>query len=86
MTFRAVILARGLGTRMRQAEGGATLAGEQAVAADAGLKAMIPIGRPFIDYILSALADAGIEEACLVIGPEHASVRLHFEGGGPGRG
>ena len=85
MTFRAVILARGLGTRMRQAEGGATLAGEQAVAADAGLKAMIPIGRPFIDYILGALADAGCNDACLVIGPEHAGVRAYFEEAGPRR-
>lgn len=85
MIPRAVILARGLGTRMRRAEGGPPLAGEQAAAADAGLKAMMPIGRPFIDYILSALADAGIEEACLVIGPEHAGVRLHFEGGEPRR-
>lgn len=79
MTLRAVILARGLGTRMRRADGGTTLAGEQAAAADAGLKAMMPIGPPFIDYIVSALADAGIEEACLVIGPEHGAVRAHFE-------
>ena len=85
MIRRAVILARGLGTRMRRAHGGTTLAGEQAAAAAAGLKAMMPIGRPFVDYILSALADAGIEEACLVIGPEHGGVRAHFEGGGPRR-
>ena len=85
MTLRAVILARGLGTRMRRADGGTALAGEQAAAADAGLKAMMPIGRPFIDYILSALADAGIEEACLVIGPEHGAVRAHFETAQPRR-
>jgi glucose-1-phosphate thymidylyltransferase len=85
VTRRAVILARGLGTRMRRADGGTALAGEQAAAADAGLKAMMPIGRPFIDYILSALADAGIEEACLVIGPEHAAVRAHFATGEPRR-
>jgi dTDP-glucose pyrophosphorylase len=85
VTLRAVILARGLGTRMRRAEGAPALAGEQASAADAGLKAMMPIGRPFIDYSLSALADAGIEEACLVIGPEHGGVRAHFEAGGARR-
>jgi glucose-1-phosphate thymidylyltransferase len=79
VTPRAVILARGLGTRMRRVDGGTALAGGQAAAADAGLKAMMPIGRPFIDYILSALADAGIEEACLVIGPEHGTVRAHFD-------
>jgi glucose-1-phosphate thymidylyltransferase len=85
VTLSAVILARGLGTRMRRADGGAALVGEQAAAADAGLKAMMPIGRPFIDYIVSALADAGIEEACLVIGPEHGAVRDHFETAKPRR-
>jgi len=42
------------------------------------LKAMISFGRPFLDYVLCALADAGIEEVCLVIGPEHAAVREHY--------
>jgi glucose-1-phosphate thymidylyltransferase len=78
VTHRAVILARGLGTRMRAADAGVALAPEQAAAADAGLKAMMPIGRPFLDYVLSALADAGFSEACLVIGPEHAAVREYF--------
>jgi glucose-1-phosphate thymidylyltransferase len=50
----------------------------QATAADAGLKAMIPIDRPFLDYALSAFADAGLREACLVIGPEHTAVRDYY--------
>ena len=77
---RAVILARGLGTRMRRADDGVQLNAAQAAAADAGLKAMIPVGtgRPFIDYSLSALADAGITDACLVIGPEHTAVREYY--------
>lgn len=74
----AVILARGLGTRMRRADGAADLGGEQARVADTGLKAMIPIGRPFLDYVLSALADAGVPEAILVIGPEHEAVRAYY--------
>ncbi len=36
--------------------------------------ATISIGRPFLDYLLSPLADAGFAEICIVIGPEHAAV------------
>ena len=46
--------------------------------ADTGVKAMIPIGRPFLDYVISGLADAGISEVCLVIGPEHDVVRRYY--------
>jgi len=71
-TPRALILARGLGTRMRAADPEAQLTAGQARAADAGLKPMIPVnGRPFLDYLLSALADAGITEAALVVAPDH---------------
>lgn len=75
---RAVILARGLGTRMRKPDDAAVVAPEQAAVADTGVKAMIPIGRPFLDYVLSALADAGIRDVCLVIGPEHDAVRAYY--------
>jgi glucose-1-phosphate thymidylyltransferase len=77
---KAVILARGLGTRMRRSDESAALSESQSAAADSGVKAMIPIGagRPFLDYILSALADAGYARACLVIGPEHRNVREYF--------
>lgn len=77
-THKAVILARGHGSRMRRAAGDARLSNEQQRAADAGLKGMIPIDRPFLDYVLSALADAGITDACLVIGPEHQAVREYY--------
>ncbi len=75
---KAVILARGLGTRMRREAPGADLDADQADVAATGVKAMIPIGRPFLDYALSALADAGLTEVCLVIGPEHDVVREHY--------
>lgn len=82
----AVVLARGLGSRMRAASGGTTLDAAQAAAAASGAKAMMPLGgRPFLDYVLSALADAGITDACLVIGPEHTAVREHYDARRPGR-
>jgi glucose-1-phosphate thymidylyltransferase len=78
---KAVVLARGLGTRMRARDEGAAVGAEQAAVADSGVKAMIPIGRPFLDYVLSALADAGYREVCLVIGPEHQIIREYYTRG-----
>ncbi|RPJ61364.1 MAG: hypothetical protein EHM24_26510, partial [Acidobacteria bacterium] len=74
---RAVVLARGLGSRMRRAAD-AALDATQARVADTGVKAMIPIGRPFLDYLLTALADAGITAVSLVIGPEHGVIRDYY--------
>ena len=78
VTRSAVILARGLGTRMRKADVSAALDEGQSAAADQGMKGMIPIGRPFLDYLISALADAGYERVCLVIGPEHDAAVEHY--------
>jgi glucose-1-phosphate thymidylyltransferase len=47
-TTQAVILARGLGTRMRR-DTGAALDGGQANAAASGAKGMMPFARPFLD-------------------------------------
>lgn len=79
-TTQAVILARGLGSRMRrEAAGGASLSAEQRRAAEGGAKGMMPLGaRPFLDYVLSALAESGIVDVTLVIGPEHDQVREYF--------
>ena len=78
---KAVILARGLGSRMRKAAENVALSAEQSRAADAGVKAMISLdGRPFLDFVISALADAGFTEICLVIGPEHDLIRDHYDG------
>ncbi len=82
---KVVILARGLGKRMRKTEEGATLeAGQEAVAAT-GVKAMLPFGRPFLDYVLSALADAGFRRVCLVVGPEHGVMREYYTRTAPPR-
>ncbi len=78
VTTKAVILARGLGTRMRRADAEARVDTTQAQVADAGVKAMIPMGRPFLDHAISALADAGIRDVCLVIGPEHDAIRQYY--------
>ena len=65
----------------------------QAAAADAGIKALIPLegtedgkgasnrfspARPFLDYVLSAAAEAGFHRVCLVIGPEQEAIRHYY--------
>ena len=75
---QVVILARGLGTRMRKSDPAVALDPALAAAADSGVKAMIPIGRPFLDYVLGVAADAGITRACLVVGPEHGAMQKYY--------
>jgi glucose-1-phosphate thymidylyltransferase len=71
------VLAAGLGTRMRAADD-VPLSEEQARAAAAGHKAMMPFGRPFLDHVLHNLAEAGVTEACLVTAPAHDEVRAYY--------
>ena len=73
-----MILARGLGTRMMRPDRTATLDHHQTSVAAGGLKAMMPVGRPFLDYVLTVLADAGFEEICLVIGPDRGAIRDYY--------
>src|SRR5262249_4011748 len=92
--MKAVLLARGLGSRMKQDSDAASLTAEQAAAASAGAKGMMPIGppspppgasgmaRPFLDYVLSALADAGCTRVCLIVAPDHSTIREHYDGAG----
>ena len=78
-TDKAVILARGRGTRMRADDGAAPLDSRQAAVADTGVKALIPLAnRPFLDYVLSTLADAGCRRICLVVGPEQRAIRDYY--------
>lgn len=79
-TDKAVVLARGLGTRMRRADASTSLDERQAAVAETGIKALIPIGRPFLDYVLSALAEAGYRRVCLVVGPKHDTLRDYYQG------
>ena len=75
---KAVVLARGLGTRMRHGDESARLTHPQAAAAQQGFKALMPLDRPFIDYLLGALAQAGYRRVCLVVAPEHEAIREHI--------
>jgi dTDP-glucose pyrophosphorylase len=77
---KVVVLARGLGTRMRRNDAAAQVDGRQAAVAEAGIKALIPIDRPFLDYVLSAAAEAGYRHVCLVIGPEQSAIREYYGG------
>lgn len=91
--MKAVLLARGLGRRMAQGTHTAVLSDRQSQAAAAGAKGMMPVGsstalaasevtRPFLDYVLSALADAGCTSVCFVVAPDAAAIRNHYDGAG----
>lgn len=78
---QAVILARGLGTRMQRTDGSVTLKPEAEAVAARGVKALVPInGRPFLDYTYSTLRRAGFERVVLVVAPEADELRTHARG------
>ena len=87
--MKALVLARGLARRMREDDPRAALGDAQARAAAAGQKAMMPVGgdcesaRPFLDYVLASLADAGCRDIGIVIGPEHDEVRRRYTNEAP---
>jgi glucose-1-phosphate thymidylyltransferase len=75
----AVVLAAGHGTRMREPRPDVPLTPAQAAMADVGLKAMIPVGgRPFLDYVLTAMADAGYRQVCMVVSDADRVIREHY--------
>lgn len=79
---KAAVLARGLGRRMQAADATAALNETQRAAAAVGSKAMMPVGgaaRPFLDHVIGSLADAGCTNVCLVVAPDHAAIRAHYE-------
>src|SRR5215212_4131517 len=79
LTTRAIVLAGGLGKRMRQHDDGAVLSEEQRLAADTGVKSLLPMGgRPFLDYVLWSLVDAGVTEVGLVVAPDHERLRDYY--------
>jgi len=84
-THKAVILAAGRGTRMQRPSETALLSDEQRKVAESGVKALMPVGRPFIDYTLSALGNAGYRKVCIVVGPGHQTLRDHCDAISGGR-
>ena len=64
-SLNAVILAAGLGTRMRSRVP----------------KVLHPIcGRPMIDWVLAAVNEAGVKHVTVVANPHHEDVAAHLEG------
>ena len=78
-TDRAMILAGGLGTRMQKDVDGVELDEATAKIADAGVKALIPIGRPFLDHAIEAMLDAGVRDFCLIVPPGASVLREYYE-------
>lgn len=77
----AVILARGLGSRLRATDAAATatLSAAQRAAADAGAKGLMPVaGRPLLDYVLHELAEGGVTDVILVVAPDERALRTRY--------
>lgn len=74
---KAVILARGLGTRLRADFSSANLTSEQTKIASLGIKTLMPVrgDKTLLEFIFENLAQAGFSEFCLVIGNEHQAIR-----------
>ena len=81
----AVILAAGSGTRMQQLDVSASVTSQQASMAESGNKTLIPFERPFLDYSLGALAEAGFRRVCLVVSPFQDALVAHCQGLETGR-
>jgi dTDP-glucose pyrophosphorylase len=62
---------------MRASDAASDLSEEQQQIAELGIKALMPVadGKTMLELIAAALCEAGFNELCLVIGPEHETVR-----------
>ena len=74
----SVVLAAGRGTRL-QSPSNTSLTPAQTSAAASGFKAAFPLhGRPFLDYVLSSLADAGYDETVIIARPDDTVLRARY--------
>lgn len=76
---KAVILAGGLGKRMRSEADEVSLTAEQKAAANAGLKAIVPLadGRSLLELSLANLNAAGFVKFVIVVGAESEAIGEH---------
>ncbi len=80
MIEKAVILAGGLGKRMQEPAPSALDAPTNELASK-GLKSFIPIGgRPFLDYSIGTLMEAGYTKICLVLGMHSRPIETYYLG------
>jgi len=78
-TRKAVILAAGAGSRMRRGSP-EVLDLENREAVRDGLKGMIRFhDRPFLDYALQLLIDAGLDDFCLVVSSHRSMLNDYYE-------
>lgn len=79
-TQKAIVLAAGLGTRMQRSAEAAGVSSETDHAARIGLKGMIHLhGRPFLDYQIQNLIDAGADDICLVVSSHRNELHDRYE-------
>ncbi|MEF8787952.1 MAG: nucleotidyltransferase family protein [Planctomycetota bacterium] len=81
MARKAVVLARGKGTRMQEKGGDGSLDDRARRMAERGLKGLIPVGgRPFLDYIVDTFLQAGVDHICLVVAPDCTPMERYARG------
>jgi len=78
-TRKAVVLAAGAGSRMRRSDHDRIGPGNREAARE-GLKGLIRFhDRPFIDYVIQSLIEAGLDDICLVISSARNRLWEYYE-------